>query len=49
MAESWDQCYQESTTAFMTNPADHAGITVANKASTPANLVIPHFVVTSLP
>ncbi len=45
--QSWDQCYQESTTAYMPSPANHAGICFAVKASTPANLVIPHFVINS--
>jgi hypothetical protein len=48
--QSWDQFYQESTTAYMTNPADHAGIGVFNTATSSSNaahLVVPHFVVNS--
>lgn len=45
--QSWDQVFQEGATAYMPVPADHAGITVGNKASTPANLVIPHFAINS--
>jgi hypothetical protein len=43
--QSWDQAYQESTTAYMPAAADHVGIEYYNKASTPANVVIPHLFV----
>jgi hypothetical protein len=45
--QSWDRCYQESTTAYLTNPANEAGIGFYNNSSTAQNLVVPHFVVDS--
>jgi len=41
--QSWDQCFQESVTAYLPNTADTCGIGFYNNSSTPANVVIPHF------
>lgn len=41
--QSWDQVYQESTTAYMTAAADHCGVGIFNNSTSKANLVIPHF------
>jgi hypothetical protein len=45
--QSWDRCYQESATAYLPVEATNAGLVCFNSVSTPANVVVPHFVVTS--
>ena len=45
--QSWDQCYQESTTAYLATAANEAGFAIFNNATTPQNVVVPHFQVTS--
>jgi hypothetical protein len=48
--QSWDEIFQESTTAYMTSPADHVGFSLFNTASSAsqiAHAVVPHFVLDS--
>lgn len=45
--QSWDQVYQESTTAYMTSAANNCGIGFFNNSTTKANLVVPHFELSS--